>query len=53
MYVQHKMLDYGADVWRWLDDGAPFYVCGDASRTAKEQGTPAPAMQEKCVRGGT
>ncbi|AKS33652.1 bifunctional nitrate reductase/sulfite reductase flavoprotein subunit alpha [Mycolicibacterium goodii] len=36
VYVQHKMLDYGADVWRWLDDGAHFYVCGDASRMAKD-----------------
>ncbi|QZY46840.1 bifunctional nitrate reductase/sulfite reductase flavoprotein subunit alpha [Mycolicibacterium austroafricanum] len=34
VYVQHKMLDYGADVWRWLDDGAHFYVCGDATRMA-------------------
>jgi sulfite reductase (NADPH) flavoprotein alpha-component len=36
VYVQHKMLDYGADVWRWLDDGGHFYVCGDASRMAKD-----------------
>lgn len=36
VYVQHKMLDYGADVWRWLDDGAHFYVCGDASRMARD-----------------
>lgn len=36
VYVQHKMLDYGADVWRWLSDGAHFYVCGDASRMAKD-----------------
>jgi sulfite reductase (NADPH) flavoprotein alpha-component len=36
VYVQHKMLDYGADVWRWLDDGAHFYVCGDATRMAKD-----------------
>ena len=36
VYVQHKMLDYGADVWRWLEDGAHFYVCGDASRMAKD-----------------
>ena len=34
VYVQHKMLDYGADVWRWLEDGAHFYVCGDAGRMA-------------------
>ncbi len=36
VYVQHKMLDYGADVWRWLEDGANFYVCGDATRMAKD-----------------
>jgi NADPH-dependent sulfite reductase flavoprotein alpha-component len=36
VYVQHKMLDYGADVWRWLEDGAHFFVCGDASRMAKD-----------------
>ena len=36
VYVQHKMLDYGADVWRWLDEGAHFYVCGDASRMARD-----------------
>ncbi|HXO54435.1 MAG TPA: flavodoxin domain-containing protein, partial [Mycobacterium sp.] len=36
VYVQHKMLDYGADVWRWLDEGAHIYVCGDATRMAKD-----------------
>jgi NADPH-dependent sulfite reductase flavoprotein alpha-component len=36
VYVQHKMLDYGADVWRWLEDGAHVYVCGDATRMAKD-----------------
>jgi NADPH-dependent sulfite reductase flavoprotein alpha-component len=36
VYVQHKMLEHGADVWRWLEDGAHFYVCGDASRMAKD-----------------
>ncbi len=36
VYVQHKMLDYGADVWRWLDEGAHFYVCGDAARMARD-----------------
>lgn len=36
VYVQHKMRDYGADVWRWLDEGAHFYVCGDATRMAKD-----------------
>ena len=30
------MLDCGADVWRWLEEGAHFYVCGDATRMAKD-----------------
>ncbi len=36
VYVQHRMLDRGAEIWRWLDDGAHFYVCGDATRMAKD-----------------
>ncbi|WP_263998600.1 bifunctional nitrate reductase/sulfite reductase flavoprotein subunit alpha [Mycobacterium yunnanensis] len=36
VYVQHKIRDYGADVWRWLEDGAHVYVCGDATRMAKD-----------------
>jgi sulfite reductase (NADPH) flavoprotein alpha-component len=36
VYVQHKLADYGADVWRWLEDGAHVYVCGDAARMAKD-----------------
>lgn len=36
VYVQDKMREAGADLWRWLQDGAYFYVCGDASRMAKD-----------------
>ncbi|MDA8483995.1 sulfite reductase subunit alpha [Pseudomonas resinovorans] len=36
VYVQHRMLEQGAELWRWLEDGAHFYVCGDASRMAKD-----------------
>jgi len=35
-YVQHLMLESGAELWQWLEDGASFYVCGDASRMAKD-----------------
>ncbi|MEO3475481.1 sulfite reductase subunit alpha [Roseomonas sp. CAU 1739] len=35
-YVQHRMAEDSADLWRWLQDGAHFYVCGDASRMAKD-----------------
>ncbi len=35
-YVQHKMLTKGRELFAWLQDGAYFYVCGDASRMAKD-----------------
>jgi sulfite reductase (NADPH) flavoprotein alpha-component len=34
MYVQHKMLEAAQELWRWLANGAHFYVCGDAKRMA-------------------
>lgn len=34
VYVQHRLLECGADIWRWLEDGAIIYVCGDAARMA-------------------
>ena len=36
LYVQHLMLQEGAELWKWLDEGASFFVCGDASRMAKD-----------------
>jgi sulfite reductase (NADPH) flavoprotein alpha-component len=36
IYVQDLMLKEGAAMWEWLQDGAAFYVCGDASRMAKD-----------------
>jgi sulfite reductase alpha subunit-like flavoprotein len=33
------MLERGAEVWRWLQDGAHFYVCGDATRMARDVDT--------------
>ncbi|QEL20363.1 sulfite reductase subunit alpha [Limnoglobus roseus] len=34
VYVQHKMLEAGEELWKWLEAGAHFYVCGDARRMA-------------------
>ena len=34
VYVQNRMLENGAELYAWLNDGAMFYVCGDASRMA-------------------
>lgn len=37
IYVQHKMLENGAEIWKWIDgEGAQFFVCGDARRMAKD-----------------
>ncbi|MFT5904487.1 MAG: sulfite reductase (NADPH) flavoprotein alpha-component [Cryomorphaceae bacterium] len=36
IYVQHKMQEAAAELWIWLEKGAHFYVCGDASRMAKD-----------------
>jgi sulfite reductase (NADPH) flavoprotein alpha-component len=36
IYVQHRMLEAAGELWRWLEEGAHFYVCGDAKRMAKD-----------------
>jgi len=36
IYVQDRMLENAAELWRWLEEGAHFYVCGDAARMAKD-----------------
>ncbi|WP_442812286.1 molybdopterin-dependent oxidoreductase [Streptomyces sp. NBC_00243] len=36
VYVQDRMREHGPQLWSWLQDGAHFYVCGDASRMAKD-----------------
>jgi sulfite reductase (NADPH) flavoprotein alpha-component len=36
IYVQDRMKEQGAELWRWLSEGAQIYVCGDARRMAKD-----------------
>ncbi len=36
VYVQDKMVEQGAELYAWLEQGAHFYVCGDASRMAAD-----------------
>ena len=36
IYVQHRMIEEGEALWRWLQEGAYFYVCGDAGRMAAD-----------------
>ena len=36
IYAQHKIREEAAELWQWLQQGAHIYVCGDASRMAKD-----------------
>lgn len=50
IYVQDRMREHGTEIWAWLQAGAHFYVCGDASRMAKDVDA---ALHEICaVIGG-
>jgi len=47
IYVQHRMLENAAELFDWLEKGAIFYVCGDASRMAKDVDTALHQIVEK------
>jgi sulfite reductase (NADPH) flavoprotein alpha-component len=47
IYVQHRMLEHAAELFDWLENGAIFYVCGDASRMAKDVDTALHQIVEK------
>jgi sulfite reductase (NADPH) flavoprotein alpha-component len=36
VYVQHRMLEQSRQLYAWLEEGAYFYVCGDAKRMAPD-----------------
>jgi sulfite reductase (NADPH) flavoprotein alpha-component len=36
VYVQHLMQQHATELWRWLQEGAHLYVCGDAARMARD-----------------
>lgn len=39
VYVQDRMREHAAELFAWLEEGAHFYVCGDAKRMAKDVDT--------------
>ena len=64
VYVQDRMREHGSELWKWLNEGAHFYVCGDASRMAldvdralkrivAEHGTMADEAAEQYVKAMT
>jgi sulfite reductase (NADPH) flavoprotein alpha-component len=36
VYVQHRMKERAKELYAWLEEGAHFYVCGDADRMAHD-----------------
>lgn len=36
IYVQTRMMQAASELWQWLEEGAYFFVCGDAKRMAKD-----------------
>jgi sulfite reductase (NADPH) flavoprotein alpha-component len=48
VYVQDKMQEQAAELFQWLERGAYFYVCGDATRMAKDVET---ALLDVIARG--
>ncbi|WP_336787879.1 assimilatory sulfite reductase (NADPH) flavoprotein subunit [Paenibacillus sp. MMO-177] len=36
VYVQHRMLENGAELYKWLENGAHVYVCGDEKHMAHD-----------------
>ena len=36
VYVQHKLQENGAEIYRWLEEGAYFYICGDMKKMASD-----------------
>ena len=36
IYVQNRLLEHAAELWKWIQAGAYFYVCGDARHMAKD-----------------
>lgn len=39
VYVQDRMRENGAELYAWLREGGHFYVCGDATRMARDVDT--------------
>jgi len=36
VYVQHKLQENATEIYRWLEDGAHFYICGDMKKMASD-----------------
>ena len=46
-YVQHRMREKSTELFKWLEEGAYFYICGDAERMAVDVEAALQAIVEK------
>lgn len=46
-YVQNRMKEHSSELWKWMEDGAHMYVCGDAKQMAKDVQTSLCAIVER------
>jgi sulfite reductase (NADPH) flavoprotein alpha-component len=48
IYVQHRMLEHAHEFFRWLENGAYIYVCGDKQRMARDVDAALHQIVQKC-----
>jgi sulfite reductase (NADPH) flavoprotein alpha-component len=52
VYVQHKLMENGAEVIRWMERGAHLYLCGEAKRMAIDVEATLLKVFASSLRGG-
>ena len=50
IYVQTRMKEHGVELWKWLSEGAYFYVCGDAKTHGRRRRQDAEAGDRRARR---
>jgi len=48
IYVQHRIWEERQEIWKWLNEGAYFYMCGDARRMAKDVDATLLLIAQEC-----
>ena len=48
LYVQHRMMEHAPELWRWLNDGAYIYLCGDARLLAPDVDATLTKLAAQC-----
>ncbi len=48
LYVQHRLLENATEIYRWIEQGASVYVCGDAEYMAGDVHEALKSILESC-----